>query len=266
MGHQNGPPLMSERTVVAKVPWYLVLRYQPLIFPWHAWWTGRGQMCTYIYKYQSDNIYVCTLVYTTDLPMYIIQWLCTHIHAKHGSCGTREVRLHELIRSDHRNQPIHHIVSMDTIRQMQFVETFSIWYKQFQRVAIYCKQLQTVSTCCKQFQSVANSFKQLQSVANFQIVCLKRLTIWRFGQNLINNKTSVGLTTLKQNLWRHRSTRTYDSYAWWIHSCTDPQRKTDTPAKFRFCAGGGRCGRTVRWSGPTATRDCPTGIILQFFF
>jgi hypothetical protein len=28
-----------------------------------------GQMCTYIYKNQSDSIYVCRGVYTADLPM-----------------------------------------------------------------------------------------------------------------------------------------------------------------------------------------------------
>ena len=43
------------------------LRLQNRTMTCHAWWTGR--LCAYIYKYQSDSIYVRTSVYTADLSM-----------------------------------------------------------------------------------------------------------------------------------------------------------------------------------------------------
>ena len=58
-----------------------------------------------------------------------------HIHVRRlDRLAQEQVRLHQLIRSDHRNQSIHHIVLMNTIRRMQSVKTVqsvATTFKQF---------------------------------------------------------------------------------------------------------------------------------------
>jgi hypothetical protein len=57
--------------LIARSCMHRQLRLQNRTMTCHAWWTSR--LCAYIYKYQSDSIYVRTSVYTADLSMCSIE-------------------------------------------------------------------------------------------------------------------------------------------------------------------------------------------------